>query len=518
MVSCKFSLAIAHIRAIFIRVLFYLLYLFPSLLYISLLFIVSRCLSLIMSSEDHQNRVPGTPCIHCGFPTLSGPGILIPSGQTICLCCRLNPWESAPVQQYKPTPSTNTTPRAPLPRTPAPAPETASCTPTPAEVNSGHLQQLQEAKNGRTGAITSARKEGPGSGTSAYSQHSEKPAPTVYQFFFRISNGWDDLVGEGEKGWSCWLPVDLDEVATTNDNNVQSEFYKLQPIQRLLVQIVYRWPGWKKYCEKHHVSMDIGSAYSLGIAFLVGGGKTGKGATSNLSPISWPEPPNQYTTLGEVFRAYNVVQQVTLGISVTDAQFVTRDALVKRVQKEAFVKRETSLPAPEVKIKTEPVFGLQKRTTAPSGHVEVIDLSSDDDDSLPELSEVILEVAVKLEKGNQHLEVGHKREGSLSSYQPPSGATKRSKPTKPTTKSTSAKLTTRKGEESEEEKEGEGLIVELGEEEQATPTQGQATPGLWEKLDKLRGGASRGEQSEENNKGSKTKSGRRVQFPQRFTN
>ena len=316
------------------------------------------------------------------------------------------------------------------------------------------------------GAIDRAREAA--SGISVYSQNSEKPVPTVYQFFFRISNGWDDLVGEGEKGWSCWLPVNLDDVASADDD-LRSEFYKLQPIQRLLVQIVHRWPGWKRYCAQYHVSMDISNADSLGIAFLVGGGKTGK-AKNDLSPITWPEPPNQYTTLGEVFRAYNIIQQVTLGISVIKAQFITRDALVKRdvkqVKKEASIMREMSLPAPEVKIKTEPVFELKKRTTALSNQLEFVDLTGDDssdDNSLPELSEVLSGAIVKLEKGNQQSEVvikpeptGRKREGSLSTYQPPGSTTKRSKPAKTTkstkpTKSTSSKSISRQAEESEEE-------------------------------------------------------------------
>jgi hypothetical protein len=200
--------------------------------------------------------------------------------------------------------------RTPAPRLPSTVSETT---------NLQHVQALQQAKNGRTGAITTAatRKEGPDTGTSSCSQNSKKLALQSFQFFFRLSNGWENPVGE-ETSWSCWLPVDLEEVA--NNNNLQSPFYKLQ----------------------QHV-------------------------------------------------------HVTLGISVVPTQFVSRDAVPTNR-----IKKESSLPlssparllplrlSPEVRIKTEPVFELGQRTTAPSSTLEFIDLTADSsDESLPELSEVL---------------------------------------------------------------------------------------------------------------------------------
>ena len=497
-----------------------------------------------MPSQDHQTRIPGTPCIHCGTATICNPGMLTPSPQTICLTCHFNPWESVPVQIYEHSLSTlpTTLTRPTISRTPAPR-----VPPSLVEVtNSQHIQALQEAKNGRVGAIVSAKKESLGSRLSSFSQNSEKAALQKYQFFFRISNGWADLAGEGESGWSCWLSVNLDEVA--DNSTLDSPFFRLQPIQRLLVQIVKGWPGWRKYCEEHEVTMDIHNPDSQGIAFLVGGGggQVGKGVKSKLSAITWPGPPNQYTTLRQLFTDYAIRQQVTLGISVTKAQFISRNSLTQ-------VKKEPSLPparlSPEVKIKTEPVFELSKRTTALASTVEFIDLTSDSsDDSLPELSEVLLqakpegEVVIKLESS------AHKRGGSLSTYQPLS-TTKRSKSRQPT-KSTRSAMSSRGSEPilqvAKEIGEGEG-------EGEGRGRGGQATLGLWEEFDRLgeqsegeqsegeqsegeqsegeqsKGEQSKGEQSEgeqsegeqskgEQSRSSKRKSGRRVQLPQRFTN
>jgi hypothetical protein len=200
-------------------------------------------------------------------------------------------------------------------------------------------------------------------------------------------------------------------------------------------------------------------------------------------------------------------------------------------------------------LKTEPKFILPQRTTALPNQVQLVDLtgdSSDSDDSFLELSEVVSHVTVKEEKVKKEVVIepeptGHKREGSLSTSQPPGNTIKRSKPA---AKTRSVKVSKRtkpkrqaspsivlvgegnsKGEESEEgEEEGEGLGlgIGLGEGEYATLTQQEAT--LWEKLDEL------GEQSEEEENiveevegeesegelGRQTKSGRRVHLPQRF--
>jgi len=484
-----------------------------------------------MSSEDRNNRVPGTPCVHCGVPTLSYLPT-IPSPQEICLVCRLNPWDSVPtlvqvynssltlsiillltlIQEYNRSSSTLTTApsRTPPPRLTSTVSETT---------NLQYVQALQQAKNGRIGAIITAatRKDGPSTGLLSYSQNSEKPALQNFQFFFRLSNGWEDPVGE-ETPWSCWLPVDLEEVA--DNNNLQSPFYKLQPIQRLLVQLINSWSFWKRYCEKEQVTLDIHKPDSLGISFLVGSGK-GKGAKGKISPIDWPKSPNQYTTLGHLFKDYGITQQghVTLGISVVPTQFISRDGVPT-----TRTKRESSLPlssptyprqlrlSPEVRIKTEPVFELGQRTIAPSSTLEFIDLTDDSpDESLPGVSQVISktkhienEVVVKKEPG------AHKRAGSLSIYQPLSTA-KRSKPARK-----GAELEER--ERGEQEQEGHRQRVQDGQEGHMYGGQ-EEQEELWQQLDRLveeseeeQSEQSKGEQGQK----SKTKSGRRVQLPQRF--
>jgi hypothetical protein len=227
------------------------------------------------------------------------------------------------------------------------------------------------------------------------------------------------------KPYHCWLAVDLDEVA--DDGNLDcTALYKLNPIQRLLVKLVQSWPEWAKYCSRYEVELDIQGKNAAGITLLRGG----KGVL--LGPVAWPPHPYQFTTLRQAFR--DLLK--TLGISVVEAKFVSRDTLPPPL-----IKREQSgvktKPDQEIKIKAEPEFTLAQRTTALPNQVQLVDLtgdSSDSDDSFPELLEVVSHVIVKEkeeEKVNKQVIkpglAGHKREGSRSTSKPPGNTTKRSK-------------------------------------------------------------------------------------------
>ena len=399
-------------------------------------------------------------------------------------------------------------------------------------INSQHVNNLQQAKNGRNGAITTssaAKNGGPGSGISVFSQNREAQTPEEHPFVFYIYKDWEEITATNKmKAYNCWLPVDLDEPA--NNEVLNLELYRQNPLQQLLVKLVVSWPEWAKYCQRYKVQLDIEGRNATGISLL----RRGKGVP--LGPVAWPAPPNQFTTLRQAFRDLPKI----LGISVVDAEFISRSAPPPTaVKRDPSVRPRTSLAPPEFKIKTEPEYALPKRTTALPDQVQVVDLisdTSDSDGSFPELSDVLSPVVKK--EANQDLPSdkqvlikpvatrSHKRERSLSTYQPPSTSTKRSKPAKPTKSAKGSERTKLLmkargkpvvvvlGQESEEKRDREegGFGLGLGE-------GGQETLGLWEKLGESEGD-SEGEQSEGDKsaeeKGKQTKSGRHVNLPQRF--